>query len=355
MTPTVSLIATVRNEAGSLRTWLAGIERQTRRPDQVVIVDGGSTDGTLEALIGWARSNAAVVVSAPGKSISEGRNLAFARTTGEIIAITDCGTVAQPDWLERLVAPFEDPDVDVISGFFEPAADSVWERSLAAATLPDVDEIDPERFLPSSRSVAVRGQWVRNGFLYPEWLDYCEDLIWDLQLRRAGARFRFAPDAIVTFSVRPDAGAFWKQYYRYARGDGKAGLFAKRHLVRYATYDLLAVVLACRFRPLELSLLTLAGMFYLRKPVRRLFRRDREAGRSILETVQALPLVPLQVVIGDVAKMVGYPVGLRWRVEQFGSLRPSRDWRRITVDGARWRPGCGEKTEQRPRDGATGI
>lgn len=354
MNHTISLIATVRNEIGSLPEWLAGIEQQTLQPDQVVIVDGGSTDGTLEALIAWARSRSAVVVSAPGKSISEGRNLAFARATGQIIAITDCGTVARPDWLERLVAPFSDPLVDVVSGFFVPVGESRWDRSLAAATLPDVDEIDPDAFLPSSRSVAIRSTWVQGGFAYPEWLDYCEDLIWDMQLRRAGARFRFAPDAIVSFAVRPDSVSFWHQYFRYARGDGKAGLFAKRHAVRYASY-LLAGVVVSRGKPLELAGLVIAGMFHLRTPLRRLIRRDRAAGKSVWDSIGAVLVIPLQMVIGDVAKMSGYPVGLKWRKRRLGSLRPSRDWRRVNAAGDIRTLRDGQETEQRPTNGAAEI
>ncbi len=354
MSLSVSLIATVRNEIGSLAEWLVGIERQTRQPDQVIIVDGGSTDGTLEALLSWARVQSAVVVSAPGKSISEGRNLAFARATGDVIAITDCGTVARPDWLEHLVTPFEDPNVDVVSGFFEPVGESNWERSLAAATLPDVDEVDPARFLPSSRSVAIRSTWVQCGFIYPEWLDYCEDLVWDMQLRRAGARFQFAPDAVVSFAVRPEAGAFWKQYYRYARGDGKAGLFAKRHAVRYASY-LMAMIVVSRGSPLELAGLVVAGMFHLRTPVRRLMQRDRATGRSLRDSLRVVPRIPLQMAIGDVAKMAGYPVGLKWRKQRFGSLRPSRDWRRVTEAGLLWKLQDGPETVQRPTDGAAEI
>src|SRR3712207_6085656 len=50
----VALIATVLNEAASLDDLLASVAAQTRPPDEVVIVDGGSTDGTWERLQAWA-------------------------------------------------------------------------------------------------------------------------------------------------------------------------------------------------------------------------------------------------------------------------------------------------------------
>lgn len=334
----VSLVATVRNESVSLDRWLTSLERQTRKPDEIIIVDGGSTDGTLELLESWAATvENTNIVSALGASISTGRNIGLKRATGDIIAIIDCGTIANTDWLERLITPFSNPRIDVVSGFFVPDGENSWDRSLAASTLPDANEIDPDRFLPSSRSVAVRASWVQAGFVYPEWLDYCEDLVWDMQLKDCGARFETAIDAIVSFEVRPGPVEFFLQYYRYARGDGKAGLFAKRHVVRYATY-LIAAAVILRRRPAELAVVCTAAGVHLARPLSRLLRRDRAAGRSASTSLKAIPLIPVQIVIGDFAKMIGYPVGILWRFQRFRTLNPIKNWRRISPDGVLWHP-----------------
>lgn len=333
----VSLVATVLDERGSLDAWLAGIERQVRHPDEVVIVDGGSRDGTWERLQAWRPPFPVVLERLPGASISAGRNRAFDRARGELVVVTDAGTVAEPDWLAALVDALGDGDADVASGFFVPAGERGWERALAAATLPDVSEIDAACFQPSSRSVAVRRSWHRAGVRYPEWLDYCEDLVWDFALRRAGARFRFVPGARVAFRVRPTAGAFARQYYRYARGDGKAGLFALRHLIRYGTYLAGALVLARR-RPRELALALLAGGLYVRRPLVRLWRRDRAAGLAVSATLACAPLVIAARAVGDVAKMAGFPVGLVWRYRRYGTLGWRSSWRRIAPDGTLMRP-----------------
>ena len=119
--------------------------------------------------------------------------------------------------------------------------------------------------------------------------------------------------------------AFWHQYFRYARGDGKAGLFAKRHAIRYATYAGLAAFLlgGWRYRPLWLLLLPAAAA-YMRRPSARLLPAlgtlaPRDQARTLL-------LIPLIRAVGDIAKMAGYPVGLWWRWRRYG-LR--RDWRSI--------------------------
>jgi cellulose synthase/poly-beta-1,6-N-acetylglucosamine synthase-like glycosyltransferase len=338
----VSLVATVKDEYGSLPGWLAALDAQLLQPDEYVIVDGGSTDGTWELLDAWQPASRKHLLQLPGSTIAEGRNIAFAHATGTIIAITDCGTLADPDWLRRLTEPLVDESVDVSAGAFRPHTRTWWERSLAATTLPDIAELDQVTFLPSSRSVAVRRSWIEQGFVYPGWLDYCEDLVWDLQLKRGGARFALADGAVVGFRPRANAWSYVKQYYRYARGDGKAGLFSRRHLVRYAAYGGL-LVLARRGGFRELAALGLLGSLYLRRPWMRLFGRDREAGRPLAASVALMPVVVFQRAIGDLAKMAGYPVGLCWRLRRYESLGWRVNWKTISPSGRLWRPESSSK------------
>ncbi|MER3486758.1 MAG: glycosyl transferase family 2, partial [Chloroflexota bacterium] len=128
-------------------------------------------------------------------------------------------------------------------------------------------------------------------------------------------RFTFVPQAIVHFRPRPTVRAFFQQYYLYARGDGKAGLWLHRHLIRYLTYTL-GPWLAWHGRPRWFIwlLLLLLGLIYVRAPYVRLMRRWGE--RRPAERLCAVLLVPLLRYIGDVAKMAGYPAGLLWRVQQ---------------------------------------
>jgi len=325
----VSVIATVHNEGAAIDDLLASLARQTRRPDEVVIVDGGSTDDTLARL---RRAEAAgmlplTVLSQPGCNISAGRNAAIAAARGPVIACADAGVRLDPGWLAALVAPLEQPcPPEVVSGFFVPDARTPFEVALAATTLPALRDVRPESFLPSSRSVAFqKSAWQAVGG-YPEWLDYCEDLVFDLRLRAAGCRFAFAPQAVVAFRPRPNLRAFFRQYYRYARGDGKADLWRRRHAVRYGTYLVAA--------PALLALCLLAGPWWVlgyplgavamfATPYRRL--AGLWGGLRPSERLAALAWVPIIRLTGDVAKMLGYPAGLAWRRAQKG--RPEIAWR----------------------------
>jgi hypothetical protein len=231
-----------------------------------------------------------------------------------------------PDWLERLVAPLmnvAEEDVSVVAGFFRPDPHSVFEVAMGATVLPELSDISPDSFLPSSRSVAFRKRAAEAVDGYPEWLDYCEDLVFDLRLQDRFGPILFEPQALVFFRPRATLDAFFKQYYRYARGDGKADLWRLRHLIRYGTY-LVAVpaigLLGCRHWRgwFGLYLFSIPGMFL--RSWRRLPALWGEYGSW--GRLKAALWVPIIRVVGDVAKMIGYPVGLWWRWRH----RPP-DWR----------------------------
>jgi glycosyltransferase involved in cell wall biosynthesis len=321
-----SVVVTVRDEAGSIEALLATLAAQRRQPDEIVIVDGGSTDATLAMLAAWETRLPLRVLVRPGANISAGRNAGIAAARGAIIAVTDAGVRLAPGWLAALLAPFAaDPATEVVGGFFAPDPRTPFEVALGATTLPIRAEVRPETFLPSSRSLALRrAAWERVGG-YPEWLDYCEDLIFDLKLREACGPFAFAPEALAHFRPRSSLRAFWHQYFRYARGDGKAGLFARRHAIRYVTYLGFGAFLARGWRyPILWPLVLLAGVVYLRRPYARLVPSLPPFALS--DRLRVLTLVPLIRLVGDLAKCAGYPVGLWWRWRRYG-LR--RNWRAI--------------------------
>jgi glycosyltransferase involved in cell wall biosynthesis len=319
--PGVSLVITVLNEAASIALLLASLVAQTCPPDEIVVVDGGSTDGTLDLLARWRDQLSLRVLCRPGANISAGRNAGIAVAHGPIVAVTDAGVQLAPDWLACLLAPFAvvaGPDApDVVAGFFAPHPQTTFEIAMGATVLPTLNDIAPATFLPSSRSVAFRrAVWERAGG-YPEWLDYCEDVIFDLRLQEQGARFAFAPAAIAHFRPRGSLRAFWRQYYQYARGDGKAGLFARRHAIRFGTYAALGWFALRGWRSSLLwPLLLLGGAAYLRRPYARL--APALPALAPRERARALLAVPLIRLVGDCAKMVGYPVGLLWRWRRYG-------------------------------------
>ncbi len=323
----VSLCATLFNEADSIVAWLESIQAQTRVPDEIVLCDAGSTDGTIERIRAWAGDDERIrLIVEPGANVPEGRNVAIAAARHELIAVTDAGTILDPHWLERILAPLEgDPEVGVSAGFYRPAGRNSFERVLATVITPRRRDIADDGFPPSSRSVAFRKTWWEAVGGYPAWLRAGEDLVFDFRLREMGARFEFAPDAIVAWYPRPTLRAFFQQYRHYARGDGHGHLFPRRHAVRYGAYGggLLLAILGRRSR-LARALLALGVLVHMRKFARRIDEERPLRGAAGLAT--SYTLLPVIVVAGDVAKMIGYPQGL-WERRVAGGPQGLQDAR----------------------------
>ncbi len=317
----VSVIVTVLNERESIGALLDSLAAQTRLPDEVVVLDGGSTDGTMDVLAAYLDKLPLKFLFRAGANISQGRNEAIANATGEIIASTDAGTRLVPEWLSELAAPIERGEATVTAGFFVSDPRSIFETVLGATTLPEASDITPGRFMPSSRSVAfLKSAWEAVGG-YPEWLDYCEDLVFDFALDEQFGPFAFAPGAIAHFRPRPTLSAFARQYYRYARGDGKADLWRMRQAARYGTY-LIAVPLifigGLLIHPTLWLLYLLGAAAMFRTPYRRLIHKLR--GLSLADKLKTLAWVPVIRVTGDLAKMAGYPAGVLWRLRHHKSI-----------------------------------
>ena len=324
----VTVVATVYNEGNSIRTLMDSLLIQTRQPDETIICDGGSRDDTVAVLHEYRdRLPGLQILCEAGANISQGRNRAIAQAAGPIIATTDAGVRLDTHWLERLVAPLEagerykESRVSAVAGFFRPDVSGPFQLAMGATVLPLAEEIVPTRFLPSSRSMAFfKELWQQVGG-YPEWLDYSEDLVFDLRLKAAAEEeesfFAWAPQAVVFFRPRTSLKSYWQQYFRYARGDGKADLWRIRHAIRYATYLLLIPALlghalwGQEAHWLGWLGLVVGGIVNCARPWRRLRLLGR--GMPFEEHLQSGLLVPVIRLVGDAAKMAGYPFGLLWR------------------------------------------
>jgi glycosyltransferase involved in cell wall biosynthesis len=323
----VSLCATLFNEADSVAAWLDSIFAQTRPPEEIVLCDAGSTDGTIEQIEQRAERDPRIrLIVEPGANVPEGRNTAIGAASGPAIAVTDAGTILDREWLERLIAPLEDdPALAVSAGFYRPAGRNAFERILAAVITPRRRDLAADGFPPSSRSVAFRKAWWEKVGGYPSWLRAGEDLVFDFRLREMGAKFAFAPDAIVAWYPRPGLREFFAQYRHYARGDGHGHLFPRRHAIRYAAYAA-GLALATRSRRSKLArvLLLLGVAAHMRKFFIRVHEEKPLPGAG--GRARSYALVPVIVVVGDVAKMIGYPQGLweRWRAGGPEGLQAAR-------------------------------
>ena len=135
----ISLAVPVRNAARSLPLCLAALERLDPAPAEILLVDNGSTDGSLPLLRAFARERAAEraqVLEEQRRGAAAARNAALRVAKGEVIAFTDADCAPEPAWLRHLAGPFADPTVGAVAGRVLPApATSTLELFSALYTL----------------------------------------------------------------------------------------------------------------------------------------------------------------------------------------------------------------------------
>lgn len=299
----ISVVATVWNEAENLEAFLEALLSQTLPPDEIVISDGGSTDGTPAVLQRMAEKHSLIhPIFLRHANRSVGRNVAIKAARGPIIAMTDAGSRAHPTWLERLTAPLrEDPSVDAVGGYYDALTRTPFQEAVAASTIVPPERVDPQTFLPSSRSLAFRKEaWRRVGG-YPEWADHNEDTLFAHALRRAGFRMVFAPEARVSWEPSTSLPRLFKQFFRYARGDAQAHLFFGHYYKNYALLGAAILWILGRRWPTLRRVVWLGGAAYLGKQCVRTLRQA-EHPRAVLWT----PAVTLAL---DLAHLFGYAVG----------------------------------------------
>jgi GT2 family glycosyltransferase len=223
----VSFITTVRNEAATIGPYLESLARQTRPPDEVVIVDGGSTDGTAEAIRSRAHLFPVCTVVVEPCNIAAGRNLAVSHASGDVIAMSDGGCLLPPTWLETLVRPLEqDETLDISGGGWtiarEPGLPDVF-RWFYLKGRPGFAEGPQNPLMPSSRSFAIRREaWIELGG-QPDFLYAGEDTLFNFKWRIGGLRSVFVPEAAAAWRMHRSLRAFRRQLFNYARAHGHLG------------------------------------------------------------------------------------------------------------------------------------
>ena len=143
--PAVSLVISVWNRREDLRENLQAIERQTRKADQVIVVDNDSTDGTPEMVLAEFPSVQLIRMPHSGYGACETFNIGFSSARGELIGILDDDIVLQPTFVEQMVDKFA----------AEPATTAILSPKVIEPEMPDwyrdSEEVNRERYLSTFR------------------------------------------------------------------------------------------------------------------------------------------------------------------------------------------------------------
>ena len=221
----VSVIVPSRDEVHNLPRVLAMIAAQTLRPDEVVIADGMSTDGSRELLAAAAAAGDVPVrvVDNPDRIVPAGLNRALEAATGDIVARMDTHADYEPDYLEQVVGFLRaHPEVDAVGGAMATAGRGPWGTAIAA-TLSRSFGLGGARHRVGGEAGPIQHVFsgcYRRAILidaggWDERFVANEDFEADLRVAAAGGTIWLHPAARTTWYVRSTPSALAKQMWRY--------------------------------------------------------------------------------------------------------------------------------------------
>lgn len=222
----VSLISTVLNEEKNIEKFIDSIVKQTRKPDEIIIVDGGSKDKTYSILKKYSKKG--VKVFQKKGNISQGRNYAIEKSKGDIIFTSDSSTRFSKDYVEKMLKGF-DKDADIVLGRWDIEPSNIIERFLVSRT-PNWDKVDPEKTIPSNRHVAFRKEvWEKVGG-FPEHLRRADDNWFHLRAHELGFKYVFVKEAKVIWLLERNLKGMLKLGFEDSKTEGFSSMFIKRKI-----------------------------------------------------------------------------------------------------------------------------
>ena len=196
------MIVPAHNAAETIGRALTSLaEQDLEAPYEVIVVDDGSVDRTVEVVNTFAPSMQIRLIRQEQRGPAAARNAGVAASSGEMLAFTDADCYATRGWLAAGVQGLE--RAELVQGAVAPdpaAALGPWDRTLW---------VERETGLYETANLFVRRRLLEELGGFEVWLDpkvgkpIAEDVWFGWRARRAGARTAFRADALVHHAVFP--------------------------------------------------------------------------------------------------------------------------------------------------------
>jgi rhamnosyltransferase len=216
--PEVSIVMRSFNEAWALRETLAMLRRQVGPSWELIVIDSGSTDGSVEMIRAFAPAHFVQIESrdyVPGRVMNHGMRLARAN---RVVFLNADATPANEHWLEPLAVALENPKVAAVFGRQIPRPDcrAVFACDYDRCFGENRESAKWDHFFSMVSSGLRKDIWSLRGFL--ENLQYAEDDEYTRWARSQGYEVKYCPDSMAIHSHNYTA----QQAYKRAFGDAKA-------------------------------------------------------------------------------------------------------------------------------------
>ncbi len=196
----ISIVIPSFNEEENIASCLISLSNQTvsRSSYEIIVVDGGSKDRTREI----ANEYADLVFIQESERVGGARNDGIRRAKGDIVATTDADTILPPDWIERVIGLFSDPDVVQVYGPVYPVEGGIKNNIslFLANTFARLGYVTKTIYFTLGCNTAFRRDVVLKAGLY-QTIDAGDDLEIARRMRHYGT-IKFDNHLKVGFSMR---------------------------------------------------------------------------------------------------------------------------------------------------------
>jgi succinoglycan biosynthesis protein ExoA len=220
VTPTVSIILPVLNEAGQLDRCLGSVGEQTYREIvEIIVADGGSSDDTRSVAAAFAKVR---VVDNPRHIRPSGLNAAISAASGEVIVRVDARTALAPDYVERCVEALRHSGAAIVGGQMRYEAHDPSQRGIVAAMTSRLGagpaafrrEGGVARRVDTVYLGAFRAETIASIGGYDEWSGGNEDAELAWRAQQFGGVY-LDPSIKSVYLGREGLGPLARQFYRY--------------------------------------------------------------------------------------------------------------------------------------------
>lgn len=242
-----SIVIRALNEADHLGRLFEGLEGQTVTDREVILVDSGSSDGTVKI----AEQHGARIVRIAPQEFSFGRSLnrGVAAARGDLVIIASAHVhPVYPDWLECLLGPFQDPRVALVYGKQRGTSFSrLSEHQIFRQWFPEVDSSDQSNPFCNNANAAIRRSlWEQHA--YDEELTGLEDIAWAKWAQGQGYRVAYAAHAEIIHVHNESPRRVFERYRR--EGMAFKLIFPESH---FSIYDCARLMMLNILRDLQLA------------------------------------------------------------------------------------------------------
>lgn len=312
----ISIAITTYNEEKSIGKLLDSLLNQTLKASEIIIVDGGSKDKTVEIIRHYQKKDKRIKLLVENCSRAKGRNIGIDIAKNEIIAVTDAGCIVHSTWLERLVEPFKHLEVDISAGFYLMVGESPMQKAESIFLGVSPNNFDMS-FLPSTRSMAFRKKvWEEIGGFPDEERNSAEDTYFNYSALKLSMKYARVKNAIVEWGMPETLTEFFEKIRTYAMWDARTKIFnfPKKGLMShnikalsiFFRYVVLSLLFVFSFSQSYLFTYLLIFLFaYFLWSFRKVFIQFREVKIAIWG--------PILQITSDIGVMAGFLAGILGR------------------------------------------